>query len=395
MKIALLGFGTVGRGTYEILENKKENIKNTIGEYIVVEKILKRDLDFKTSIDKSLFTSDFNEILNNDEISLVAEMTGDIKSSYEYIKKALKAKKHVVTANKAVVSMYYEEFLDLASENGVNFLYESSVAGSIPIIEPLKKQVIINDILKVRGILNGTSNYILYKMTNENLSYSEVLKEAQEKGYAESDPTDDVEGYDALRKLRILSTISFKSTIKNEDIKSYGINSISKVDVEYLKNKNKKIKLIAESNTSENKYMSIVEPVVLDNDDALANIDNAVNSVEISGENYSTLTFIGEGAGSLPTGNAVVTDIIDALTNNNYNVIINKKLLNNNEDFKAVYYLRVNKDINLDSIIDEEEIFKNNKIIKTKEIKRSDLIKELSNIDKDDYFFARYDVGRI
>lgn len=390
IKLALLGFGTVGKGTFSILENKKEEIKNILGEEVVVSKILKRNLDFKTDISKELFTDNIEDIINDKDIKLVCEMTGDKISSYNYIKLALVNKKHVVTANKAVVSEYFEEFLNLARENNVKFLYESSVAGSIPIIEPLKKQSVINDIVKVRGILNGTSNYILHKMTSEGLDYKEVLKDAQDKGYAEADPTDDVEGLDALRKLRILSTIAFKSSIYNNDIEHFGLSSISKNDIDYLKENEYKVKLVAESYKENDKYMSIVEPVILGEEDKLYNILNAENSVEIVGENYSSLTFTGEGAGMYPTGNAVVTDIIDALIGEVYPVVINRELLNNNDDYKAVYYLRVEKDINLDNISDEIEIYNDKKIIKTKKIKRKDLISSLEKLEDKNYFFARY-----
>lgn len=390
IKLALLGFGTVGKGTFSILENKKEEIKNILGEEVVVSKILKRNLDFKTDISKELFTDNIEDIINDKDIKLVCEMTGDKISSYNYIKLALVNKKHVVTANKAVVSEYFEEFLNLARENNVKFLYESSVAGSIPIIEPLKKQSVINDIIKVRGILNGTSNYILHKMTSEGLDYKEVLKDAQDKGYAEADPTDDVEGLDALRKLRILSTIAFKSSIYNNDIEHFGLSSISKNDIDYLKENEYKVKLVAESYKENDKYMSIVEPVILGEEDKLYNILNAENSVEIVGENYSSLTFTGEGAGMYPTGNAVVTDIIDALIGEVYPVVINRELLNNNDDYKAVYYLRVEKDINLDNISDEIEIYNDKKIIKTKKIKRKDLISSLEKLEDKNYFFARY-----
>lgn len=390
IKLALLGFGTVGKGTFSILENKKEEIKNILGEEVVVSKILKRNLDFKTDISKELFTDNIEDIINDKDIKLVCEMTGDKISSYNYIKLALVNKKHVVTANKAVVSEHFEEFLNLARENNVKFLYESSVAGSIPIIEPLKKQSVINDIVKVRGILNGTSNYILHKMTSEGLDYKEVLKDAQDKGYAEADPTDDVEGLDALRKLRILSTIAFKSSIYNNDIEHFGLSSISKNDIDYLKEKEYKVKLVAESYKENDKYMSIVEPVILGEEDKLYNILNAENSVEIVGENYSSLTFTGEGAGMYPTGNAVVTDIIDALIGEVYPVVINRELLNNNDDYKAVYYLRVEKDINLDNISDEIEIYNDKKIIKTKKIKRKDLISSLEKLEDKNYFFARY-----
>lgn len=390
IKLALLGFGTVGKGTFSILENKKEEIKNILGEEVVVSKILKRNLDFKTDISKELFTDNIEDIINDKDIKLVCEMTGDKISSYNYIKLSLVNKKHVVTANKAVVSEYFEEFLNLARENNVKFLYESSVAGSIPIIEPLKKQSVINDIVKVRGILNGTSNYILHKMTSEGLDYKEVLKDAQDKGYAEADPTDDVEGLDALRKLRILSTIAFKSSIYNNDIEHFGLSSISKNDIDYLKENEYKVKLVAESYKENDRYMSIVEPVILGEEDKLYNILNAENSVEIVGENYSSLTFTGEGAGMYPTGNAVVTDIIDALIGEVYPVVINRELLNNNDDYKAVYYLRVEKDINLDNISDEIEIYNDKKIIKTKKIKRKDLISSLEKLEDKNYFFARY-----
>lgn len=390
VNIALLGFGTVGEGTYDILEGQKKSIKDTIGEEIRVKRILKRNLNFETSINREIFTNNYEDIIEDDDIKVIVEMTGDKKASYKYIKEALLRKKHVVSANKAVISENFEEFLKLAKENNVNFLYESSVAGSIPIVKALKDQSIINDIKKIRGILNGTSNFLLYKMTEENYEYDEVLKLAQKMGFAEADPTDDVEGIDALRKLRILSTIAFKTNIKNEDIYSYGISTISKVDIEYLKEKNKKIKLIAESTIDKDKFMALVEPVVLNKSDKLSNIENAENSVEISGSNYGSLVFVGEGAGKLPTGNAVVTDILDAVTNNNYNVLVNKDLTNNNDYFKANYYVRVNKNVNLEEITLDEEVFKDCKIIKTREIERKKLIDSLKDIDKREYFFARY-----
>lgn len=389
IKIALLGFGTVGQGTFDILNNKSGTIKKILGEEVKVSKILKRNLNFKTALPRDIFTDDFNEIINDSEIKLICEMTGDINSSYEYIKKALINKKHVVTANKGVVSEHFEEFLALAEENNVNFLFESSVAGSVPIIDPLKKQTLINSINKIRGILNGTSNYILYKMTEENMEYSEVLKNAQNLGYAEADPYDDVEGIDALRKLRILSTIAFKSEILNNDIKHYGIGSVKKDDIEYLKENNTVLKLIAQANKYDSSFMAIVEPVVLNNNDLLAKIDNAFNSVEITGENYETLSFTGEGAGKYPTGNAVVTDIIDALNGKTLPVVVNSSFENINSTFSSSYYVRVNKDIDLSDICESEKISSNYKFIITKDIKREDLVKRLSALKPDEYFFAR------
>lgn len=388
IKIAFIGYGTVGKGAYKILKEKINEIKFAFGEEIEVSKILRRNVDGKTEDGKEIFTSDFDEILNDKDIKLVVEMTGAMDKAYEYITKSLKAKKHVVTANKAVVSEYFKELNSLAIENKVSFLYEAAVGGSIPIITPLITQTTINDICCIRGILNGTSNYLLSRMYDEKISYQDVLKDAQSLGYAESDPYNDVEGVDTLRKLAILSTIGFKGVIKNEDILRHGISNINEEDIKFLKDKKLKPKLLAQSIKNKNEITSIVEPVLLSSKDKLYNVEGADNSVEIYGQNYSSLVFTGEGAGSLPTGNAIVSDIIDALRGCILKINISEELKINNE-FEGIYYLRVLNDVDINIKATEIEYFGKYKIIKTEKISRNKILKTLEGLS--DYFIARYE----
>lgn len=388
INIAFLGYGTVGKGAYKIINKKKSEIEYFVGDKVIVKKILRRNVSGTTEDGRAIFTSDFNEIVDDEDISLIVEMTGDLKSSYEYIKRALENEKHVVSANKAVVSEYFEEFNKLADKNGVSFLYEAAVGGSIPVITPLKSQVIINKINRVRGILNGTSNYLLSRMYNEAKSYSEVLKAAQELGYAESDPYDDVEGVDTLRKLTILSTIAFNGIVKNEDILRFGISKINDTDIKYLKSKNLKVKLLAESIIEKECFSAVVEPVVLDERDNLYNIEGADNSVEIFGENYSSLVFKGQGAGSLPTGNAIVSDIIEVLRGAALKVKTDSNLICSNK-INAKYYVRVPKDFSLDVEVESEEVIGEYKVFKTENVSREALIEKLNC---EDYFMARYEI---
>lgn len=388
INIAFLGYGTVGKGAYKIINEKKSEIEYFVGDKVIVKKILRRNVSGTTEDGRAIFTSDFNEIVDDEDISLIVEMTGDLKSSYEYIKRALENKKHVVSANKAVVSEYFEEFNKLADKNGVSFLYEAAVGGSIPVITPLKNQVIINKINRVRGILNGTSNYLLSRMYNEGKSYSEVLKAAQELGYAESDPYDDVEGVDTLRKLTILSTIAFNGIVKNEDILRFGISKINDTDIKYLKSKNLKVKLMAESIIEDECFSAVVEPVVLDESDNLYNIEGADNSAEIFGENYSSLVFKGQGAGSLPTGNAIVLDIVEVLRGATLKVKTDESLICSNK-INAKYYVRVPKDFSLDIEVESEEVIGEYKIFKTEKVSREALIEKLNC---EDWFMARYEI---
>lgn len=389
VNIAFLGFGTVGKGSYKILNEKKEQIKYIIGEEVNVSKILKRNLSDVADYKENLFTTDFSEILEDDSIKLVVEMTGDLKASHKYITESLKAKKHVVTANKAVVSEYFEEFNQLSKQNDVLFLYEASVGGSIPIINNLITQSAINNLYRVRGILNGTSNYLLSKMYLENIDYEDVLKDAQKLGYAESNPYDDVEGIDALRKLTILSNISFKGIIKNDDILHHGIANIKEVDIRFFKEMGLKPKLIAESVNENGTISAVVEPVLLNTEDKMYSIDGVENAVEIFGENYSSLLFTGEGAGSLPTGNAIVSDILCSLKKATLKVNLSH-ILKATQDLEGYYYIRAPKNLKLNIDLKEKKIMDDYQILKTQKIKRQDVFDQLQICD--DYFVARFEV---
>ncbi|WP_138160550.1 homoserine dehydrogenase [Peptoniphilus catoniae] len=390
-EIALLGFGTVGKSTYTILEEKTDEIASTLGEKVKVSKILVRTLRSHEKIEEEIFTNNFEDILNDDKISLVCEMTGDLSASYHYIKSSLEAKKHVVTSNKAVISEHFKEFNDLAEKMGVNFLFEASVGGSIPIIGPLKSQRLVNNIHRLRGILNGTSNYILSKMYFDGTSYEDVLDEAKKLGYAESDPYEDVEGVDALRKLKILSSIAYGKDIDNDEVICQGISSILPIDIKYFQHNNLKVKLIAESFLKNNRYALLVEPVIVDVEDPFYSVDGSNNIVEIFGENYSNLSFVGEGAGGMPTANAVVIDVIEALKGDTYKINLNKKPINSGKSFKGRYYLRLKSNDLDSSYIDSIKTTGDYKIIITKEIERSLLFKDLESLKKEDYFIARFE----
>lgn len=383
IKIALLGFGTVGRGLYKIL-NEKSQILKDLGYDIKISKILIRNLSKVKDFDKSLFTLNYEDIVNDKEIDIIVEMTGDVENSYKFIKEALSNGKNVVTSNKAVVCKHFEEFHKLAKDCGRMFLYEAAVCGTIPIVRELKSLSIFNKVTKIYGILNGTGNYILYNMFENNLDYEEVLKEAQEKGFAEHDPTDDVKGYDMRRKLRILLSIISGGKISEDDIEVFGLDKISKIDVNYLADKYR-IKEVALGEFNGNKYTAIVEPCLFEKDEDLARLENAYNMVEIYGDYFEKISLKGPGAGSLPTASAVLQDVIDVIENNDCKVLTGKFLVNSNRDFKAKYYVRCRCDFP-NTYIEKIEDIDGEKIIFTKDLSRELLL----NILKDkDAFFAR------
>lgn len=391
LKVGLLGFGTVGSGTYEILAEREKEISKIVGDTVKVTKVLVKDRSEVVGDFGFTVTEDYKDIIEDPEIALVCELTGAKELGYKFIKEAMENKKHVVTANKAVVSKYFEEFKKIAKEKDVAFLYEASVGGAVPIIAGTKAQSILNKISEVRGILNGTCNYLLYKMFTEESDYAETLKICQELGYAEADPTDDVEGFDTMRKLRILSSLAYGSEILEEDIELQGISAIKKEDVRELKGKNKVVKLLAFSKVVDNKYMAVVEPTILDEKDAIGAIPLAINTVSIKGNNMQELQFSGPGAGKLPTGNAVVNDIMDALSGKYYNDLESNAVLNNNnQEFSGKYYIRAEKGkVEIKSI--EKNCDDNYDYIYTDEIKRTDLMKILEDSKVKDYFFARID----
>lgn len=393
INIGLLGFGTVGQGVYSILDKRREDLME-MGLDLNIKKILVRDLDKPRDLKGPLerLTVDKNQILDDEDIQILVEVTGDVKLSYELICRAFEKKKHVVTANKALVSAYFEDLSQRAVDNGVYFLYEASVAGGIPVIKALKDQIRLNKVSKIQGILNGTCNYMLTRMTMEGLTYEEALKEAQLLGYAESDPSSDVKGLDTMRKLRILSTMAFGSTIKEDQIICHGIDLISATDISLLKDRGRIIKLIAEGKEMEDGYQATVEPKAVLKDSYLAGVNFAENCVTMEGNHANVLRFHGPGAGMYPTANAVLTDVIDCVmhTQSKENPLRKRIMENKNQDIHGRYYVRIFKDRKHEAKIDDfiQEIIKDSEEVfafETKEVRRWDLLQALRKLNEKAY----------
>ena len=308
MKIGILGLGTVGGGVWDILSTTKFQECD-----IKVKAALVRNKSKYISYEEQglNLTLEPYEILNDPEIDTVVEVMGGIDKPYEYIKYALSKGKHVVTANKAVLAKHMEEFLALAKNHNAALLYEASVGGGIPLIKPLKQNARINNFYEISGILNGTSNFILSKMSKEGLEFADVLKQAQEKGYAEQDPSDDIDGTDMARKISVLSSTIFKKHLPLEQIQINGIRHIEKQDMDIAKKAGCDIKLIAKSNYEDNNYKAAVEPVILKQNSIFAQVSDAYNIGMAKGDNLSEVSFYGEGAGRYATANAVVSDLLD------------------------------------------------------------------------------------
>jgi len=313
MKIGLMGLGTVGTGVVHLINQNGKNIEKKIGEKIEIKKILVKDPNKKrTPLAEGKITFDANDILEDEEIDVVVEVMGKEHPALEYIIKALKKGKHVVTANKEVIAVHGKELIKLATENKVSLLYEASVGGGIPIIRPLKQCLAANKIYEIKGILNGTTNYILTEMKEKGFDFEEVLKEAQQKGYAEADPTDDVEGFDAARKLAILSTLAFNKFILPEKIYTKGIKSISKSDIKYAEELGYNVKLIAYAKIDEEDRLEAwVHPVMIKKDNPLNGVNGVFNAILVDGNAVGEVMFYGQGAGMMPTASAVVADIMD------------------------------------------------------------------------------------
>lgn len=315
IKIALLGLGTVGSGVKNILEEKHELLsqrlleKTGTGKSIEISKILVRDVNKDYGIDRAFLTTDYKEILDDKEISIVVELIGGENPATEYMLEAMQAKKHVVTANKLAIAKSNGSLEKAAKENKVSFMYEASVAGTIPVIRVMNDSLVGNSISKISGIINGTTNYILTKMTNENQSFEAALKKAQELGFAEADPSSDIEGDDAMYKIAILSKLAFGNWIRLEDISKKGITEVTINDIEEAKRKGKKIKFLAQAEKNGDKIEVSVSPREIDNNHPLANVEGSMNAVYIDCDNAGEIMLQGAGAGSRPTASAVVSDI--------------------------------------------------------------------------------------
>ena len=320
MKIAIMGYGVVGSGVGEIISTSQESLKKRCGEDIEIASIL--DLrDFPDSRFKC-FTKDFNDILNNDEIGLVVEVMGGTKPAYEFTKQLLLHGKHVVTSNKELVAKHGTELLKIAKDNNLNYLFEASVGGGIPIIRPLYSSLVSNELTDIIGILNGTTNYILTQMIKEGKSFETALAGAQENGYAEKDPTADVEGFDTCRKIAILTSLAFGKFVNSEDIQTEGITNITLEDVEYASEVGGVIKLVGMSERAENGAYARVCPVILKKDHPLAGIDDVFNGILVKGDALGDVMFYGRGAGSLPTASAVVSDVVDIIKHKHTHIVL-------------------------------------------------------------------------
>lgn len=358
MEIAVLGHGVVGSGVCEVLKTNQESIKRRAGQEISVKRIL--DLrDFPDLPYSHLFTKDFNDILQDPDIRVVAEVMGGINPAYEYAMAALKAGKSVVTSNKELVAAKGDILLATAKENGVRFLFEASVGGGIPIIRPLHQCLAANEIDGIAGILNGTTNFILTKMIKEKLPFGEALSLAQELGYAERNPAADVEGHDAARKICILASLAFGRHVHPEYVHTEGITAITPEDVAYADGAGYVIKLIGSAKRNGDSSIDcMVSPSLVSKESQLSSIDDVFNGVLVRGNATGDVVFYGKGAGKLPTASAVVADVIEAAKEQGPSRSLFWASCDSNPvadymDYKSAFYLRLTVDGEVKAAVEE------------------------------------------
>lgn len=377
IKIALLGLGTVGSGVLKIIKDNQKKIKQTSGEEIIIKKALVRNIEkHKNMADTVELTTDFADILNDSEIKIVVELIGGLHPTKEYITEALKSGKNVVTANKDLMATYGSELISIAAKNKCDLMYDASVAGGIPILRTIRKSYAGDIISEIQGIINGTTNYILSQMGENGLSYDEALKKAQELGFAEADPTNDVTGKDAAYKIVILSKFAFGTKIGIDDFTIEGINNLQAFDIEQAKKMGYTIKLIGIAKNINDKLFVEVAPCLLPENSIMAHIKNEINALQIKSQSLGTAVFTGPGAGSSATASSVMSDVI-AETNNyvkktngqpfsNFSRIME---LTSSEDVKYPYYL---------SFEAEETLLTLSKLLSDLEIP----IKEIKRVDE-------------
>ena len=321
MKIAVMGYGTVGSGVVEVLRINKEKIAQRAGEPVEVKYIL--DLrEFPGDPMEDAIIHDYQTIVDDREIGIVVETMGGVEPAYTVVKAMLEAGKHVATSNKNLVAAKGAELIRIARDHNVNFQFEASVGGGIPIIRPLNKCLTADEIEEITGILNGTTNYMLTKMADEGADFDEVLKDAQAKGYAEKDPTADIEGHDPCRKIAILTSLVCGRQVDFEDIHCEGITKITATDFKYAKVMNRSIKLLASSRKVGGSYSCMVAPFLLDCEHPLCGVNGVFNGIFVHGNVLGDAMFYGSGAGKLPTASAVVVDIVDMTKHKNTNIYI-------------------------------------------------------------------------
>ena len=383
MNIAILGFGTIGSGVYEIVNQiQAEELKDC-----KVTKIL----DLPQNKDKlDIIVCDINDITEDESIDLVVETMGGIHPAYEFIQNCLQHKKHVVTANKAVVAAHMSDFLKSAKENGVQFRFEASTGGGIPWLASIQKAKRIDEISSFYGIFNGTTNYILYSMNTLNEEFETALKKAQQLGYAEANPSADIDGYDVQNKVTISAALAFDSKIDMKDFPCFSMANITYEDIQYLKSHHQMIKYIGQAIKKENMYEAFVMPMVFASNSLEANIPSNFNIVTLNGNTIGELKFYGQGAGKLPTANAIVEDILDIKNQISYGkVSLDKKLSYCNTLLKEKYLIRTNCPIE-NEWIDSVECKGANYYITTKAISTKDFMKLVNSISDQKAMIAKY-----
>ena len=371
VNIAVLGYGTVGSGVVEVINTNHKSINKRAGAEINVKYVL--DLrDFPGDPVEKVLVHDYEIIANDPEVDIVVEVMGGIEPAYTFVKRALESDKSVCTSNKALVAKHGAELLAIARDRSINFMFEASVGGGIPIIRALNSSLTADRIDEVTGILNGTTNYMLTKMFFEGADYDEVLKEAQEKGYAERNPEADVEGHDACRKIAILTSLIAGQHVDFETIHTEGITKITTEDMKYAKKMNMAIKLLASSKREGESFSAIVAPMLLSENHPLCNVNDVFNAVFVRGNMLGDAMFYGSGAGKLPTASAVVADVVDAAKHLHRTVVTrweSKTLeLVPNADAKRRFFVRINgEETTLKARI--EELFGQVEIVKADDVK--------------------------
>ncbi len=350
VKIGLLGFGTVGQGVWKTVRMNRDDLIHNAGLDVEISKILVRDMgkDREINPDSSFLTTNPLDIIEDESIQIVVELVGGIEEAKDFLEKAIEKGKHVVTANKALLALHGKELTEKAEKRGVQLRYEASVAGGIPILHAIRESLSANRIEKIMGIVNGTTNYILTRMSREGISFDEALKEAQNKGYAEADPTADVDGFDAAHKLTILASLGFKSGVDFEQVYCEGIRRMTPTDIEYAKELGFAVKLLAIGTEREGKLELRVHPTFIDEDHPLAAVNDAFNAVFIEGNAVGELMFYGKGAGDMPTASAVLGDIINVSRNQHHpnpqayrlDFPKNRKHIMSMEETQTGYYIR-------------------------------------------------------
>lgn len=346
IQVAIIGYGNIGSGVLTVLERSKELIAKKVGEELYVKYILDiRDLSGDPYADRVV--SSIDTIVNDPEVAIVVETMGGTKPAYEFVKSCLEAGKHVASSNKELVAKHGAELLKIAREKQVSFLFEASVGGGIPIIRPLNNCITGDKVTKIAGILNGTTNYMLTRMADEGVAYDDVLRQAQELGFAERNPAADVEGHDACRKIAILCSLSFGKLVRSEEIYTEGITAITTADMQYADQLGRHIKLVATGYEADGKVYASVSPRMLAASHPLANVNGVINAIVVTGDMMGDLMFYGAGAGKLPTATAVVADVVEAAMNLNRTMMVGWSEevmeLGSNDTAVNAFFVRVKK----------------------------------------------------